>query len=374
MAARKVVMFVLSAHIYVLSIKLRCGNFNGNDIDIKKNIFNTVRFIDCINLLRCRLYHRREKSIHRTALFLFLLLACGDIGVNPGPGQAEKGFYIYQQNLRGLWNNKEVLENFINQKNVKIFGKTETLLSSSTPNLFLQIRWYTFERKDRIKAGGGIGVYIKEDITYLRRNDLECDEIEAIWPEIMAERGNFFLIRIMYCPPQTHQNTYTKNFEQKLANILNNISLLNKETIILGDLKCNYLDNKSNVSIKDLFNLRGYKQIIKTATRIAKDSSTRIDMILTNRPDNVIIVNSIISSLSDHNVIKCVRKLNNIKFNPRTIKCRDYKNYDQTTVSAELSVVNWDIVYNTPDPDMAWNNLQQILSETINRHAPLINK
>ena len=97
-------------------------------------------------------------------------------------------------------------------------------------------------------------------------------------------------------------------------------------------------------------------------------------MILTNRPDNVINANSIITSLSDHNVIKCVRKLHNIKFNPRTIKCRDYKNYDQTTVSAELSVVNWDIVYNTPDPDMAWSNLQQILSETINRHAPLINK
>ena len=79
MAAWKAVMFVLSAHIYVLSIKLRCGTFNGNDTDIKKNIFKSVRFIDCINLLRCRLYHRTEKSIHSSALFLFLLLACGDI-------------------------------------------------------------------------------------------------------------------------------------------------------------------------------------------------------------------------------------------------------------------------------------------------------
>ena len=39
-------------------------------------------------------------------------------------------------------------------------------------------------------------------------------------------------------------------------------------------------------------------------------------------------------------VIKCVRKLKNIKFNPRMIKYRDYKNYDQTTISAELSDVN----------------------------------
>ena len=45
---------------------------------------------------------------------------------------------------------------------------------------------------------------------------------------------------------------------------------------------------------------------------------------------------------------------------------RLYKNYNQITVSAELSVVNWDIVYNTPDRDMTQNNLQQILSEIIN--------
>ena len=31
------------------------------------------------------------------------------------------------------------------------------------------------------------------------------------------------------------------------------------------------------------------------------------------------------------------------------IKYRDYKSYDQTTISAKLSDVNWDIVYNTLD-------------------------
>ena len=44
------------------------------------------------------------------------------------------------------------------------------------------------------------------------------------------------------------------------------------------------------------------------------------------------------------------------------IKCKDNKNYDQTTVSAELCKLG----HNTPDPNMAWNNLQQILPETIN--------
>ena len=110
-----------SAFIFVLSIKLPCAIFDRNNTDLK-NIFNTVGFIDCIKLLRFqnRLYHRTEKSIHRSALFLFLLLACVDIEVYPGPGQADKGFSIYQQNLRGLWNNKEVLEHFVKSEDLSI--------------------------------------------------------------------------------------------------------------------------------------------------------------------------------------------------------------------------------------------------------------
>ena len=187
---------------------------------------------------------------------MFVFLAYGDIEVNPGPGQADKGFSIYQQNLRGLWNNKEVLEHFINLKNIKTFGIKETLLSSTTRKSYLQIRGCTFERKDRIKTGGGIAVYIKESITYLRQNDLKCDEIEAFWLEILVERGNYCLIGIMYLLLNTSKH---KCFEQKLTNILNNISLLNKETIVIGDVNRSYLDNKNNVLIKGLFKLRGYQ-------------------------------------------------------------------------------------------------------------------
>ena len=196
---------------------------------------------------------------------------------------------------------------------------------STTPKSFLPIKGYIFERKDIIKTGGGIAVYIKVGITYLRQKYLEYDEIKAIWLEILVEKENSFIIGIMYSLPENIK-TLTQKFKQTLANIL--ISLPNKETVILGDLNCNYLDNKNNLLIKDLFKLRGYKETIKTATWIAKDSSTFIDVILTNPQHNVINVNSIVSSLSDHNVIKWVNKLNNIKLNPRTIKCRDCKNYD----------------------------------------------
>ena len=129
-------------------------------------------------------------------------------------------------------------------------------------------------REKAIKTGGGITVYMKEGITYLHLNDLECDEIEAVWLEILVERGNSFLIGIMYCPLNTSKylQKFTNILLTEVTNLLNNMSLLNKETMILGDLKCNYLDNKNNVLINNLFKLRSYEKIIKIATRITKDS------------------------------------------------------------------------------------------------------
>ena len=83
-------------------------------------------------------------------------------------------------------------------------------------------------RQKTIKNGGGIAIHIKEGINYLCQKNLEYDEIEAMLLEILVERGNSFLIGIMSCP-QTHQNTYTKILNRSwLADILNNILLLNK--------------------------------------------------------------------------------------------------------------------------------------------------
>ena len=95
-------------------------------------------------------------------------------------------------------------------------------------------------------------MFIKAGITYHHQDELERDEI---WLEILVERGNSFLIEVMYCRPTpvsfpNKLKHLQKNFEQKLANILSNILLLNKETIVFGDLNCNFLTAKTMHRLK----------------------------------------------------------------------------------------------------------------------------
>ena len=58
----------------------------------------------------------------------------------------------------------------------------------------------------------------------------------------------------------------------------------NKEAILLGDFNVNYLNNGQDKEIKDAFRLYGFKQIMKKATRVSNDSSSLIDLIVTNNP------------------------------------------------------------------------------------------
>jgi len=104
---------------------------------------------------------------------------------------------------------------------------------------------------------------------------------------------------------------------------------------------------------------------MKTPTCITEESETLllmlIDAILTNTSTNLTKSQVITSSMSDHDMIMCKRKINNIKFSVKFVYCRD-SHYDTNTVRNELSHERWVNVHNTNDPNIAWQNLKLKLS------------
>ena len=53
-----------------------------------------------------------------------------------------------------------------------------------------------------------------------------------------------------------------------------------------------------------------------------------IDLVFSNEPANIVSSLAVPLCFSDHDMIEVVQKINNIKSNPKTIKFRDYQNYD----------------------------------------------
>ena len=233
---------------------------------------------------------------------------------------------------------------------------------------------YNFESRPRNSGkGGGVGVYVKKNVSYIRRKDLENENIENIVIEIIIKESKNVLIATHYRPPNS-----SKHLCEKFNDIFNeSLSLYcseSKETILLGDLNADYLKKSDNKELKTIIHQNGFTQIIKNPTRITKDSKTLIDIIATNYPVHIVSSCVTATSLSDHDLVACVRKINNKKFPEKTTHCRNYRNYDPGLMEQDFASVNWIPVMTATNVNDALNIFNIIVKFIFDKHAPYTTK
>ena len=117
-------------------------------------------------------------------------------------------------------------------------------LNNRTDDSILNIDGYRFERKDRQNCNamptdkeGGILIYVANHIDYIRRADLDTEDIESIWVEIKIKHSSSFLVCSVYRPPSSKTvwfELFSKQLEKAGAN--------NEELYVMGDI---------NIDIKD---------------------------------------------------------------------------------------------------------------------------
>ena len=98
---------------------------------------------------------------------------------------------------------------------------------------------YVFLQRIRnVSVGGGIGIFLKQEIKFKRKYDLE-NHLESLWIEICLKNSKSVLIGCYYRPPEGSKyliNNFSEVFEEQLTNVVKT----NKEIIILGDFNIDY--------------------------------------------------------------------------------------------------------------------------------------
>ena len=126
------------------------------------------------------------------------------------------------------------------------------------------------------------------------------------------------LFGVYYRPPEGSEYL-SKNFNNLLETQLESANKCNKETIIMGDFNVDYNEPRKSKPFKDIMTSVGYKQTIKTSTRMTENSSTLNDLCFVNTPSRISKSVVLPLSQSDHDMIVCIRKINILKYKPRTI-------------------------------------------------------
>lgn len=174
-----------------------------------------------------------------------------------------KNMNIVHINVRSLnidkWNQLKVyLRNFIK---IDILILTEISLKEEQMDLFKikNFKVYSYHRNN--KKGGGIAVYIKDNIQASEVRNIQFKASENI--EIKLEKVNMIL-NAVYRPPKMN----VKEFINELKNWIKHKDIKDKELLIIGDININTLEETANKrEYIDLLSSFGILNLIQITTR-----------------------------------------------------------------------------------------------------------
>ena len=142
------------------------------------------------------------------------------------------------------------------------------------------------------------------------------------------------------------------------------------------DLSKTPLDNQTR-KLQFLCSLYQFDQLINEPTRVTPTSSSLIDLILTNKPENISQSGVVHLGISDHSLILAIRKLTLPKLgktSPMVREVRDFKNFVQNDFIHDISQLPWDSINQFASPNTSWQVWKSLFLETLDRHAPLRQK
>ena len=135
-------------------------------------------------------------------------------------------------------------------------GISETWFNDNNCELYNLNGYNLVETYRSSKKGGGVGIFIKKGIPYIRRNDLVSEEsiFESLFIEIdkqvFQQRSNIIL-GIIYRPP----NTYNNSFNDVLSVILDKLKVEDKICYLMGDYNINLLNYANHARTSDFVDL-----------------------------------------------------------------------------------------------------------------------
>ena len=230
-------------------------------------------------------------------LYVFILLRChGDIELNPGPKKSkENTLSVCHWNLNSI-----TAHNFSKLTQLKAYVSTykhdfiylsETYLDSSIPNDMIQIEGYNLVRADHpnnIKRGG-VCIYYKESLPV---RIISLPFLNETLRLEMSYNNKKVIVSVIYRSPSQSND----EFQLFLTNLERLFSDINKRkpslSVVTDDFNArssywwsNDINSTEGTNLFSLTSSNGFSQLINEPTHFQNNSSSCIDLILTDQPN-----------------------------------------------------------------------------------------
>ena len=284
--------------------------------------------------------------------------------------------HVNARSLNKNFHSLEILLSSIKQFPFSIIGITETWLNSNSPPLF-HLQNYEFFRADRAQGkGGGVGMYVNNQLRVKPRPDIHITGSEDIFIEIINEMDKNIIVGTIYRPPSNGIDTFSESFDEELIKILRE----NKNIYLMGDFNIDLLNSTQNYVSKfiNILQSNGFYPHINKPTRICNESQTLIDNIFSNvyeTSTNGILYSDISDHLPIFVICKHDKKFNSIHLK-RNNNTRSYRKESQENIdllNIDLSNEDWFDVFHEQNVNKCYDNFMQKLMLYYDKNIPVNN-
>ena len=273
------------------------------------------------------------------------------------------GLNIAHVNINSITapNRLDELEQFTYSNNIHVLCTSETKLDSTVhPSQYTMTSFSPPFTRHRTRHGGGVAIYIRDNIAATRDEWLEMEGIEWIWAKIKIKSQTLLICCIYFPPNQSAADL--KCFLEKLSESVLQAQVFSPSFIaMLGDfntgnvyLKHEYAHQHSGVTNHDILLYEtvsglNLKQLIKEPTRITSTTANLRDLILVSDEQQI----SSCGALSPFSQIDHFPVYVNVKYEtkrerPSTKEVWDYQNTNIDRLIDILAQTNWnDIIVMT---------------------------
>ena len=274
----------------------------------------------------------------------------------------KNGFEIAHLNIRGLISKIDEIRDLLFINNFKILCLSETFLNESTPNSIIDVPNYYIIRRDRLRRyGGGVLCYLHSSVSFEHIAQFDHFMEESITLKIKPNFQHPYILSCVYRPPSS-----LISWDDQFKTYANECDKLGDELIVIGDFNLDFNNTKSSKKWKaTILSPLSLTQIVTDDTRVTENTSTLIDHIYTNKPENL-ISHVYPVSMSDHYMISATRKLGVKKSSMRNkITFNDYSKFTDQAIECLFSNVNWHNLLNHTDINDMFEEFNNIFTSLI---------
>ena len=302
--------------------------------------------------------------------------------------RTDKSTYILNLNIQSLLSKYNDFNSFLDLIEIEtsfkfpIITLQETWLDSYSENL-VKLPGYksVFKHKLPSKIGGGLAIFVLNNLNYKRRDDIvfPCEKqhlYDCLFIEIKLQNNHKIILGTIYRSPGKNSSVAL------IEDLLKLLTKLNKENcslIITGDININLLNCDKHLPTSTFLDScisNGLLPHITLPTRVTHSTATLIDNIfIKSSQPNICLSSGVIKTLiSDHYPcfvnIKCCLKTPQ---NPKYYTFRPITNHNLNKFISDLNKENWSNIVNNHDSntESKLQNFIYVYNKLYEKHFPI---